>query len=209
MQFLKYGTGGTIRIGPFLDEDDGKTAETALSIAQADIRLSKNGGDFAQTENTGGATHDENGWYYLTLDINDTGAKGRLTIAIHKSGALPVWQEYMVLDQVSYDAFVSGTDNFVVDLSTGAISNTSVATSGANMIADHVIRRSFQNACDSSYGDTKTFRSLLGAIAKLVNKVAPNGSNLEIFEDDDSTVLGTQAVTSSASAEVITALDTS
>ena len=63
MNILKQSTAATVKLGPFIDDSDGKTAETALTIAQADIRLSKNGGDFAQTNNTAGATHDENGYY--------------------------------------------------------------------------------------------------------------------------------------------------
>ena len=53
---LKQSTAATIKFGPFVDDTDGKTAETGLTIAQADIRLSKNGGDFAQTNNSEGAT---------------------------------------------------------------------------------------------------------------------------------------------------------
>ena len=42
--FLKQSTAYTFRFGPFLDDTDGKTAETGLTISQADIRLSKGGG---------------------------------------------------------------------------------------------------------------------------------------------------------------------
>jgi len=40
MLFLKQSTAVTVKIGPFLDDTDGKTAETGLTIAQADVRLS-------------------------------------------------------------------------------------------------------------------------------------------------------------------------
>lgn len=271
MQIIEQSISITIRIGPFLDEDDGKTAETALSIVQADIRLSKNGGDFAQSNDVGGATHDEFGWYYLTLDATDTGALGRLIVAIHDSGnALPVWREFMVMPENVWDSLIGGTDYLQADavqvegvdatdqinaecdtaivdaalatatnlqtvddnvdavladtetdgvvladgavtaakIATDAIGSDEVAASGANKIADHVIRRSFQNACDSSDGDAKTGRSLLGAIAKLVNKIAVGGGNLTMYEDDDSTTLFTQAVTTNPSADPIVALDT-
>ena len=45
MTWLKQNTAITIKLGPFVDEDDGKTAETGLTIEQADVRLSKNGGN--------------------------------------------------------------------------------------------------------------------------------------------------------------------
>ena len=47
--WLKQSTAVTVKMGPFLDETDQKTVETGLTISQADIRLFKNGGDFAQT----------------------------------------------------------------------------------------------------------------------------------------------------------------
>ena len=50
MNFLKQSTEVNIKIGPFLDDTDGKTAETGLSLTQADVRLSKNGGANAQKE---------------------------------------------------------------------------------------------------------------------------------------------------------------
>jgi len=301
MQWLEQSTSTTIRIGPFLDETDGKTVEDSLTISQADIRLSKNGGDFAQSNDSGGATHDENGWYYLTLDATDTGTLGRLIVAIHESGALPVWREFMVVPSNMYDSLVLGTDYLQVDavqiegsdatdqinaacdtaltdydavvpadlstlatasaladvdanvdliledtgttlngkidtidgivdailldtgtdgvvianngitaakIATDAIGADEIASAGANKIADHVIRRSFQNACDSANGDTKSLRSLLGAIAKLVNKISVSGSTLTIYEDDDTTSLGTQTVTTDSGADPITVLDT-
>jgi hypothetical protein len=115
MQIIEQSTSITIRIGPFVDEDDGKTAETGLTITQADIRLSKNGGAFAQSNDSGGATHDESGWYYLTLDATDTGTLGRLIVAIHESGALPVWREFMVMTANVWDSLVGGTDYLQAD----------------------------------------------------------------------------------------------
>lgn len=96
----------------------------------------------------------------------------------------------------------SSTSNIILD-------QVQVFTTNPDKMADHVIRRSFQNACDSADGDTKTFRSLLGAIAKLVNKIAASGGTLTVYEDDDTTSLGTQAITSDSGADPITALDTS
>ena len=85
---------------------------------------------------------------------------------------------------------------------------TTVNAATANQIADHVIRRSWANVEASSDGDTIAFRSLLGAVAKLVNKVAISGTDLQIFRDDDTTVLGTQALSTDASAEPIVGIDT-
>ena len=115
MQYLKQSTAATVKLGPFLDESTGKDTEEALTISQADIRLSKNGGAFAQTNNATGATHDENGWYGVPLDTTDTGTVGRLIVAVHESGALPVWREFMVVPANTYDSLVSGSDYLQAD----------------------------------------------------------------------------------------------
>ena len=114
-QLLKQSTAATIKIGPFVDSTDGVTAETGLTISQADIRLSKNGGAFAQTNNATGATHDENGYYGVPLDTTDTNTLGRLRVAVNESGALPVWQDFMVVNANVYDSLVGGSDNLQVD----------------------------------------------------------------------------------------------
>ena len=207
--WLRQGTSITVRIGPFVNISDG-LANTGLSISQSDIRLSKNGGDYAQSNDTGGGSHDENGWYIITLDATDTGTLGRLKVAIDMSSVIPVWESYMIVPQQVWDSLF-GSDKLQVhadEITAGLITATALATDAGNKLADQIIRRSFQNACDSSDGDTKSFRSMLGLIATFVNKIAPNGTDLEVYEDDDVTVLGSRAMTTSGAAEAITALDT-
>ena len=116
MQLLKQSTAATVKLGPFVDDADGKTPEEGLAIAQADIRLTKNGGAFAQTNNAAGATHDENGWYGVPLGTTDTATLGRLKVAIYESGALIVWEEYMVVPEDVYDSLVTGDSYLPVNL---------------------------------------------------------------------------------------------
>jgi len=115
MLYLKQSTAATIKLGPFVDDSDGKTAETGLTISQADIRLSKNGGDIAQTNNSAGATHDELGYYNVPLDTTDTNTLGTLKVIVSVSGALPVFADFMVITAEAYDT-LCGTDHFTVDL---------------------------------------------------------------------------------------------
>lgn len=115
MLFLKQSTAVTVKIGPFLDDSDGKTAETALTIAQADVRLSKNGGNIAQKNESTSCTHDELGVYDCPLDTTDTNTLGRLQLWVAESGALPVWHEFMVVTANVYDTLCS-TDLFQTDL---------------------------------------------------------------------------------------------
>jgi len=60
----------------------------------------------------------------------------------------------------------------------------------------------------SAVEGSAVFRSLAGAIAKLVNKVDIAGTTLTIRKTDDSTAFGTQQITTSAGADPIVAVDT-
>ena len=102
--YLKQSTAYTFRHGPFLDETDGKTAETGLTISNTDIRVSKNGGNFIAKNESTSASHDEIGYYIVILDTTDTNTCGELLIAVHESGALPVFKTFQVLEEHIYDA---------------------------------------------------------------------------------------------------------
>jgi hypothetical protein len=124
MRFLKQSTAFTFRIGPFVDSTDGVTAETGLTIAQADIQISKAGGAFAQTSASPTTTHDADGWYQCPLTSTDTNTLGALTVQIVVSGAAPVWEHFMVLPANVYDSLVLGTDRLVTK--TGIRKNTAL-----------------------------------------------------------------------------------
>lgn len=115
MNWLRQSTAVDIGLGPFVDSTDGFTAETALTIAQADVRLKKNGGAWAQKNQASSATHEENGWYEVSLDATDTNTLGILIVAVNETGALPVWKEFLVVPANVYDALVSGTEWLTVD----------------------------------------------------------------------------------------------
>jgi len=102
--WLKQSTAVTIKVGPFLDQTDGRTAETGLTITQPDVQLSKNGGTFAQKSASGTASHDTDGWYGISLSTTDTNTLGSLVMQIDESGALPVFREYMVVTANTYDS---------------------------------------------------------------------------------------------------------
>ena len=106
--FIKQSTAYTFRFGPFLDETDGKTAETGLTISQADIRLSKGGGNFAQKNESSASSHDEIGYYIVVLDATDTNTC-ELLVACHESGALPVFKTFQVLEEHIYDALFAAS----------------------------------------------------------------------------------------------------
>jgi len=114
-QYLKQSTAKTVVMGPFVDSTDGATAETGLTLSQADIRLSKSGAAFAQTNNAAGATHMENGYYSVPLDTTDTNTLGTLVVAVSESGALPTRRDFFVVPANVFDSLAS-TDNLQVDV---------------------------------------------------------------------------------------------
>jgi hypothetical protein len=108
---LKQSTASQeVLLGPFLDDTDGKTAETGLTIANTDIKVWKSGGTSEASKNSGGATHIAGGRYYAVLDATDTDTLGPLEINVHVSGALPVKLRCLVMGVNAYDALVAGTD---------------------------------------------------------------------------------------------------
>lgn len=115
MIFLKQSTAVDILFGPFLDETDGKTAETGLTVTQAEVRLSKNGGNMAQKAEATSLVHDELGYYVLKLDTDDTDTLGILKVMVHESGALPVWETCMVTTANIWDSLF-GADMLQADL---------------------------------------------------------------------------------------------
>jgi hypothetical protein len=100
------------------------------------------------------------------------------------------------------------SDKTGYSLADDALTELKGTTGFFNRIADHVMRRPLASARASSYGDAVSFRSAMGAWAKMVNKWSISGTTLTVTQEDDTTSFGTQTLTSSASAEAITGVDT-
>lgn len=181
MEYLRQSTATTAKIGPFLDETDGKTAEPGLTISQADVRLSKNGGNFAQKNDATSCTHDELGYYDCPLNATDTGTLGRLKLAVHEAGALPIWHDYMVMPANVYDSLF-GSDELQVD---------------AIDIADTTLKRAVSNVEDTA--DTLSLAALILAAFKW----ALAGTTWTIKKSDDSTFT-TRTVTVDSGADPVT-----
>jgi hypothetical protein len=110
--FLRKATAVDVLIGPFVDDTDGKTAETGLTI---DVELSKNGQALANKNDATAPVHDAagdiDGYYNCELDTTDTNTVGQLTLVCYASGALPVRLDFQVLDGKSYDEMFGTTLN--------------------------------------------------------------------------------------------------
>lgn len=113
--YLKQSTAKLVKIGPFVDSTDGVTVETGLTINQANVELSKDGGTWAQKGEATACTHKNDGWYDCNLSTTDTNTLGRLILEVNVAGSAPVWHEFMVVTANWYDSMFS-TDKIQVDV---------------------------------------------------------------------------------------------
>lgn len=184
---LEKGSTPTI-VFVMVDATDDETEETGLSPA---VTISKNGGAFAAVTNA--VSHIGNGFYKVTLTATETNTDGPLAVRASASGA-----------DVFRDVY------YVETTSTAAVSVTITATQ-YRQIADHVLRRTLANARASSDGDTVSQRSLLGALALLVNRRGYDAVNdeLDVYQENDSTVFYSVPATTSGTAVNIIELNPS
>lgn len=115
--YLKQSTASQeVTIGPFLDNSDGITPLTSLTIANTDVKVWKTGATTFSNKNSGGGTHISNGVYYVVLDATDTNTLGSLELWIFMAGALIERKECVVLSAMVYDSLVGGGDTLQVDV---------------------------------------------------------------------------------------------
>ena len=67
--------------------------------------------------------------------------------------------------------------------------------------ADQLLVRNLSNV------ESAGFRTLYGALASLVNRAKIDGSNLVIYETDDSTIVATIPITTDATQDPVVELD--
>lgn len=134
--YLRQATAAQSRLlGPFVDDVDFKTAKTALTIANTDIKLRANGTSLT-TKNSGGGTHEVNGMYSVTWDATDTANVGELKYSVVVAGALQVFGSYVVLEEAVYDAlFAASAPGYGTAQSGDAFARLG-APAGASVSAD-------------------------------------------------------------------------
>lgn len=154
---LRQSTAVTLKIGPF--EDDTGAAATGLTLTQADIRLSKNGGNIAQKTESTSATHDELGVYDCPVDATDTGTLGRLELYVGESGALLVRHEYNVISAFEWDRkYTSASPRLsgVITYGTAqSASDTGLVLAAAEAFADNTLIGAVIVAHGSTQGYTQ------------------------------------------------------
>ena len=209
--FLRQSTASQTRLTPrFVDSTDFLTPKTGLTIANTDVKLSKNAGTSAN-KNSGGGTHIEGGRYALTFDATDSNTVGELAVGINISGALPVEFKFFVLEEAVYDAFyaasavgyvtdqpvnttkVGGTTQTAKDL--GALNVTNV-----NTLASHDPGETIMGATDLGTGSGFTSLATatnLAAAKTVVDAIKLKTDNLPSDPADESLIIAaTDAITS-------------
>ena len=118
MQLLKQSTSVAVRLGPFVDNTDGVTGETGITLGAADrAELLKHNGVATVdiSSNSWASITGCTNWYDLTLTTTDTNTLGLLDIVVEdESVCLPVFARFMVVPANVWDSFFS-TDYLQVD----------------------------------------------------------------------------------------------
>jgi hypothetical protein len=120
MQYVKQSTSSFyLQMGPFLDESDGYTPETGLSISYSNVYI-HSGASYTQANSMDMITHVFNGMYSLNVNSSsDFATVGPAYITCHMSAsARPVMMEVYVLEQGAYDCMFGayGDDTFTAGI---------------------------------------------------------------------------------------------
>ncbi len=186
MRFLRQSTAIDILVGPLVDETDGVTPITTVTLAgvtaaviKGDVRT---GLTLVATGNNH-FTHVADGYWELNLTTADANTTGIFRVTLRDDdGFLPVWEDFMVLPQQVFDSLVAGTDQLDVDAGvTGGLT--------AAAVADAVL--------DESVSEHQTAGTVGAELhltrAMLANKrrhTVSTGVD-EVFDDDGTTLLRT------------------
>lgn len=236
MQLLQQSESQADRRRVFINLVSSSDGFTPVTGETGTVRLTQNGGVDAPSTNSLVEVDsvDQPGRYYVELTQTELGSLGVLGYSYNNTGVAQFHGEAQVVPWNPYDSvrmgltalpnaaaesvgglYTRGTgagqinqttagriDTDVIGFSASALTATAIATDAVEKIADGVLSRPISNA------EAASFRSLAGAVAKLVNKIDTVGNVLRIYKTDDVTIWGSQAVSTNAAAEPITGLDT-
>jgi hypothetical protein len=210
MQYLRQSTAVDVMLGVFIDDTTGKDTEEALTLAQADLQLSKNCGAAAQKTEATSATHIYGGNYKVPLDATDTGTLGRLDLMCKEAGALPVKANFMVITANAYDSMCS-TDKLEVDIAqiggvTQSLTDFKDFVDTGYDPATHKVQSDLIYIHGSAL--TETAGQLAAAFVKLFDVATPllMASDVMVGTDGANTTVPDAAGVAATPAEVATAL---
>lgn len=199
--FLRADTVQTIQLGPFLDTGDGNVFEDGMTLEDTEIWLSKDGGGFANPNDTNDATVDGSLGAYYTKQINatDTNTEGILKVVAKDAAALIAPQSYMVVNANVYDALYAAatTDYLQVD----TIQVTGTGQTANNNAAD--INSILATVNHVDHGNAKLVRATTPANALDVSNTGEVGLDFDNFK-----VAGSAKTITNITIPVVTAVGT-
>jgi hypothetical protein len=112
MLIVKADTITTIQFGIAVDKTDGVTLETGLATAMDNattgIRVSKNGGTYADRNSATAPSYDAIGMYKVALSATDTDTEGTLQLVFEEAATcLPIILNLQVVSSNTYDSLYS------------------------------------------------------------------------------------------------------
>lgn len=146
-QPLKKSTATTVNIGPFVDDTDFKTLETALTVTNMTVKLIKQSDTRSTTvtsfsptawasSGANDAEHVASAMYNLELTATNTDTAGRLDMVVTITGALPVFHRFFVQEVASWDSFIGGVISTIDDFWEYLLTNIGTAGGVGKLIKD-------------------------------------------------------------------------
>ena len=204
MRFLRTNTAVIITVGPFYDNTDGVTIETALTITNERITLTADTDNGSAPTNildniagaTSGTANDLNyitgndaGMMQLELAAADVNRVGRMFLSItDAANHVPVFHEFMVMPALVYDTFfaasggatfpaatLASTTNITAGTVTTAANVTTVNGLAANVITATSIAA--DAITDAKVASDVTIASVTGAVGSVTAAVTVGTNN--------------------------------
>lgn len=174
--YLKQSTALTVILGPFLDDTDGKTPETALTVTSIEVDLYKGATKSDLTITASGGNNDmahvANGYYSLELTTGNTDTLGHLLVTANISGALPVWRSFVILPANVYDSLIGGSD--ALQVHTNEITNDLITANALAATATAEIANAVWDEVQATHTTAGTFGHYLDA--EVSDVVAPTAA---------------------------------
>ncbi len=175
--WLKQNTAVTIKYGPFVSSTDGFTpcpSTGDVALATSEVRLAKNGGDFAAKASATTSVYDEYGYFNVALSTGDVGTAGLLIVAgVTTAAYFAVPQTYMVLPDNVHGSLVGGTDLLDVNVAQ-LLGGTSSADDIVTMVAK-VPSKAYLTGTTNADGDIDASQ-VVGNVAANIIQVTTNST---------------------------------
>jgi hypothetical protein len=129
-QVLKKSTAIKVRVGPFVQQDDGVTAVNSATVVSSDVAylLKANGSAVSSISASLSAITSADGWYSLGLTATGTDTVGTLeTVFMDADKYLPVHARFQVVTSAAYDGIYGTTSTLLTSQDVGLLYEATVS----------------------------------------------------------------------------------